>query len=157
MIFFTQSRNTFSLTDLCRKSYSLLQIFFGKTMPFRNAPHQLPQRKTKKAHPKAGFSISKLTESYSPFPALQMLILAAPELQILGYFIWYELSASVKRGAEGYTTSAIRTATKFPLAGNGESFRISNAHVRFNRIIASPTEPECHPSQDAQMHRTRDS
>jgi hypothetical protein len=51
-------------------------------MPFRNAPHQLPQRKTKKAHPKAGFSISKLTESYSPFLALQMLILATPELQI---------------------------------------------------------------------------
>jgi hypothetical protein len=45
------------------------------------APWQ-PQRKTKKAHPKAGFSISKLTESYSPFLALQMLILAAPESQI---------------------------------------------------------------------------
>ena len=51
-------------------------------MPFRNATHRLPQRKTKKAHPKAGFSISKLTESYSPFLALQMLILATPELQI---------------------------------------------------------------------------
>lgn len=38
--------------------------------------------KQKKAHPKAGFSISKLTESYSPFPALQMLMLATPELQI---------------------------------------------------------------------------
>ena len=48
----------------------------------RNATHHLPQRKTKKAHPKAGFSISKLTESYSPFLALQMLILAAPESQI---------------------------------------------------------------------------
>ena len=35
--------------------------------------------KQKKAHPKAGFSISKLTKSYSPFLALQMLMLSAPE------------------------------------------------------------------------------